>query len=394
MRYNFDNPPSRRHTSSYKWDSTDDDAMLPLWVADMDFVTCPAITDALRARVEHGVFGYTKVGDDYYDSVTGWFARRHAFNISKEWIIYTSGVVPAISAAIKALTRPSDKVLVQTPVYNCFFSSIRNNGCTMVSSPLVRRGDTYAIDFDDLEAKASDPGVKVMLLCNPHNPACRVWTRDELARIGEICLRHGITVIADEIHCELVFAPHAYTPFASISEEMLRCSVTCVSPSKAFNIAGLQIASIIAADAEVRQKLDRAINDNEVCDVNPFGVIATVAAYNEGEAWLSQLLDYVWDNYVYMKDYCAEHLPAMPVFTLEGTYLAWMDCHALGMPSERLEEALKHEAHLWLNAGTMYGEAGEGFMRWNLACPRKTLEEALRRFTDFVSKRLDASETQ
>lgn len=394
MRYNFDNPPSRRHTSSYKWDSADDDAMLPLWVADMDFATCPAITDALRARVEHGVFGYTKVGNDYYDAVTGWFARRHAFSVSKEWIIYTSGVVPAISAAIKALTRPGDKVLVQTPVYNCFFSSIRNNGCTMVSSPLVRRGDTYAVDFADLEAKASDPGVKVMLLCNPHNPACRVWTRDELARIGEICLRHDVMVIADEIHCELVFEPHAYTPFASISEEMLRHSVTCVSPSKAFNIAGLQIASIIAADAEVRRKIDRAINDNEVCDVNPFGVIATVAAYNEGEEWLSQLLDYVWGNYMYMKDYCAERLPAMPVFALEGTYLAWMDCHALGMPSEQLEEALKREAHLWLNAGTMYGEAGEGFMRWNLACPRKTLEEALRRFTGFVSKRLDASDAQ
>lgn len=386
MTYDFDNPPLRRHTGSYKWDSTDDDSMLPLWVADMDFATCPAVVDALKARVEHGVFGYTKVGDDYYDSVVRWFRRRHAFCINQDWMIYTSGVVPAISAAIKALTHAGDKVLVQTPVYNCFFSSIRNNGCTMVSSPLVRRGYTYAIDFADLEEKASDPGVKVMLLCNPHNPACRVWTREELTRIGEICLRHDVMVIADEIHCELTFAPHVYTPFASINDEFLRHSVTCVSPSKAFNIAGLQIANIIAADAEVRRKIDRAINDNEVCDVNPFGVIATVAAYNDGEAWLTQLLDYVWGNYIYMRDYCAEHLPMMPVFTLEGTYLAWMDCHTLGMASEQLEEALKDEAHLWLNAGTMYGVEGEGFMRWNLACPRKTLEEALRRFTGFVSQ--------
>lgn len=387
MRYNFDNPPSRRHTGSYKWDSTDDESMLPLWVADMDFATCPAIIDALKARVEHGVFGYTKVGDNYYDAVIGWFARRHAFDIKREWMIYTSGVVPAISAVIKALTHPGDKVMVQTPVYNCFFSSIRNNGCTMVSNALVRQGNTYVIDFDDLEEKASDPGVKVMLLCNPHNPACRVWTRDELTRIGEICLRHGVTVVADEIHCELTFAPHAYTPFASICDDFLLHSVTCSSPSKAFNIAGLQIANIIAADADVRRKIDRAINDNEVCDVNPFGVIATVAAYNEGEEWLKQLLDYVWGNYEYLRDYCAEHLPQYPVFKLEGTYLAWMDCHVLGVPSEQLEEMLKDEAHLWLNAGTMYGQDGKGFMRWNLACPRKTLEEAIRRFSDFVGQR-------
>ena len=384
MKYNFDNQPSRRHTSSYKWDSSDDSTLLPLWVADMDFTTCPSITEALERRVRHGIFGYTKVGDDYYSAVTGWFARRHAFSIDKEWIIYTSGVVPAISAAIKALTRPGDKVLVQTPVYNCFFSSIRNNGCGMVSSPLVRTGNTYAIDFTDLEDKAADPAVKVMLLCNPHNPACRVWTRDELTRIGDICLRHGVTVIADEIHCELVYAPHSYTPFASISEEFLRHSVTCVSPSKAFNIAGLQIASIIAADADVRRKIDRAINDNEVCDVNPFGVIATIAAYNEGEEWLSQLLDYIWGNYIFMKDYCKKHLPDFPVFDLEGTYLAWMDCSALAMSSATLEEELKEKAHLWLNAGTMYGEDGEGFMRWNLACPRATLEEALRRFSAFL----------
>lgn len=387
MRYNFDNPPSRRHTGSYKWDSTDDESMLPLWVADMDFATCPAIIDALKARVEHGVFGYTKVGDNYYDAVIGWFARRHAFDIKREWMIYTSGVVPAISAVIKALTHPGDKVMVQTPVYNCFFSSIRNNGCTMVSNALVRQGNTYVIDFDDLEEKASDPGVKVMLLCNPHNPACRVWTRDELTRIGEICLRHGVTVVADEIHCELTFAPHAYTPFASICDDFLLHSVTCSSPSKAFNIAGLQIANIIAADADGRRKIDRAINDNEVCDVNPFGVIATVAAYNEGEEWLKQLLDYVWGNYEYLRDYCAEHLPQYPVFKLEGTYLAWMDCHVLGVPSEQLEEMLKDEAHLWLNAGTMYGQDGDGFMRWNLACPRKTLEEAIRRFSDFVGQR-------
>lgn len=238
-----------------------------MWVADMDFHTAPAIVDALRCRVEHGIFGYTRVPDSYYDAVTDWFSRRHGWEIDREWMIYTSGVVPAVSAIIKALTQPGDKVLVQTPVYNCFFSSIRNNGCEIVSSPLQKEGGTYHMDFDDLERKAADEKVKVMLLCNPHNPAGRVWTREELMRVGEICLRHGVTVVSDEIHCELVFPGHVYIPFASLSDKFLRHSVTCLSPSKAFNMAGLQIANIICADGDMRRKIDKAININEVCDV-------------------------------------------------------------------------------------------------------------------------------
>lgn len=386
MKYDFDKQISRRGTDSYKWDCVTEEGVLPLWVADMDFRTAPAITEALRRRVEHGIFGYTRVPDSYYEAVCGWFRRRHGWTIDPAWIIYTSGVVPAVSAVIKALTRKGDKVLVQTPVYNCFFSSIRNNGCEMVSSPLIYADRTFTIDFEDLERKAADPGVKLLLLCNPHNPAGRVWRRDELLRLGEICLRHGVTVISDEIHCELVFAGHRYTPFASLGEEFLKNSVTCISPSKAFNIAGLQIANIVCADAAMRARIDRAINDNEVCDVNPFGVIATRAAYNEGEEWLTQLLDYLWDNYLYMSSFCAERLPGFPVARLEGTYLAWQDCRRLGLGSEELEHRLVREARLWLNAGTMYGAEGEGFMRWNLACPRATLEEALRRFSEFVKR--------
>lgn len=386
MKYDFDKQISRRGTDSYKWDSVAEEGVLPLWVADMDFRTAPAITEALRRRVEHGIFGYTRVPDSYYEAVCGWFRRRHGWTIDPAWIIYTSGVVPAVSAVIKALTRKGDKVLVQTPVYNCFFSSIRNNGCEMVSSPLIYADRTFTIDFEDLERKAADPGVKLLLLCNPHNPAGRVWRRDELLRLGEICLRHGVTVVSDEIHCELVFAGHRYTPFALLGEEFLKNSVTCISPSKAFNIAGLQIANIVCADAAMRARIDRAINDNEVCDVNPFGVIATRAAYNEGEEWLTQLLDYLWDNYLYMSSFCAEHLPEFPVARLEGTYLAWQDCRRLGLGSEELEHRLVREARLWLNAGTMYGAEGEGFMRWNLACPRATLEEALGRFSEFVKR--------
>lgn len=384
MKYDFDTILPRRGTNSYKWDSAENAEVLPMWVADMDFRTAPAIVHALHQRVEHGIFGYTRVPDAYYEAVTAWFARRHHWQIQRDWIIYTSGVVPALSAVIKALTAPGDKVLVQTPVYNCFFSSIRNNGCETISSPLVCENYTFRIDFGDLERKAADPKVKVMLLCNPHNPAGRVWTREELTRVGEICIRNGVTVVSDEIHCELVFPDYTYTPFASVSEEFLLHSVTCLSPSKAFNIAGLQIANIVCADTGLRSQIDKAININEVCDVNPFGVIATLAAYNEGEEWLAQLLEYLHRNYRYMSDFCRTQLPEFPIAVLEGTYLVWMDCRALQIPSEVLEQRLTDEAKLWLNAGTMYGKEGEGFMRWNIACPQAVLTEGLKRFRDFV----------
>lgn len=380
MTYDFDRLIPRRGTDSYKWDSAAADDVLPMWVADMDFPTAPAIVDALRHRVDHGIFGYTRVPDAYYASVIDWFRRRHGWTIDREWFIYTSGVVPAVSAILKALTRPGDKVLVQTPVYNCFFSSIRNNGCTMVASPLVRQGNTYVVDYADLERCAADPAVKVMLLCNPHNPAGRVWTLDELQRIGDICLRHGVTVVADEIHCELVMPGHHYTPFASVSDEFLRQSVTCFSPSKAFNIAGLQIANIVCADAERRARIDRAINDNEVCDVNPFGVIALQAAYNEGEAWLDALKAYLHANYVALQAFFSEHLPQLAVTKLEGTYLVWVDISSTGLDADTLTDRLLHEAKVMVNSGTMYGrEAGKQFIRINIACPKARLMEALKR---------------
>ena len=386
MKYDFDKTIDRRATNSYKWDSAPE-GVLPMWVADMDFRTAPAIIDALQKRVAHGIFGYTRVSDAYYDAVTSWFSRRHGWDIDREWIIYTSGVVPAVSAVIKALTAPGDKVIVQPPVYNCFFSSIRNNGCEIVSNPLRRVGDTYEMDFDALERCAADPRAKVMLLCNPHNPAGRVWTPDELTRLGNICLRNGVTVVADEIHCELVYQGFKYTPFASLSDAFLHRSVTCVSPSKAFNIAGLQIANIVAFDNDLRSRIDKAININEVCDVNPFGVAATIAAYNEGEEWLNQLVDYLHGNYEAMAEFCRRELPEFPITRLEGTYLVWMDCSSLGMPSDALEHVLLDDARLWLNAGTMYGAEGEGYMRWNIACPRSVMLDGLNRFLNFVRSR-------
>lgn len=387
MKYDFDKITQRCGTNSYKWDSTDDKEVLPMWVADMDFPTAPCIINALEKRVEHGIFGYTRVPEEYYDAVISWFSRRHHWKPRREWFIYTSGVVPALSAVIKALTNVGDKVLTLTPVYNCFFSSIRNNGCELDSCALRYEDNTFSIDYEDLERRAADPKTTLMLLCNPHNPSGRVWTREELRRIGDICIKNNVVVVADEIHCELVHPGFTYTPFASVSEEFQKHSVTCVAPSKAFNIAGLQIANIIVENDKWRQRIDKAININEVCDVNPFGVIVTIAAYNEGEEWLNQLLQYIHGNYLFFKDYCEEHLPQLPVAPLEGTYLAWMDCRSLGIPSEELEEELMKEAKLWLNAGSMYGKEGEGFMRWNLACPRQLVKEGLERFSQFVDKR-------
>ena len=373
MKYDFDKITPRRGTNSYKWDSTDDKEVLPMWVADMDFPTAPCIINALKKRVE---LGYTRVPEEYYDAVISWFSRRHHWKPRREWFIYTSGVVPALSAVIKALTNVGDKVLTLTPVYNCFFSSIRNNGCELDSCALRYEDNTFSIDYEDLERRAADPKTTLMLLCNPHNPSGRVWTREELRRIGDICIKNNVVVVADEIHCELVHPGFTYTPFASVSEEFQKHSVTCISPSKAFNIAGLQIANIIVENDEWRQRIDKA-----------FGVIATIAAYNEGEEWLNQLLQYIHGNYLFFKDYCEEHLPQLPVAPLQGTYLAWMDCRSLGIPSEELEEELMKEAKLWLNAGSMYGKEGEGFMRWNLACPRQLVKEGLERFSQFVDKR-------
>ena len=386
MKYDFDEIIPRRGTNSYKWDSAAEEGVLPMWVADMDFRTAPPIVDALQRRVSHGIFGYTRVPDAYYEAVTRWFGRRHGWHIEREWMIYTSGVVPAISAIIKALTKTGDKVIVQTPVYNCFFSSIRNNDCEILCNRLIYEHNTYRIDYEDLEQKASDPKARILLLCNPHNPAGRVWTINELKRIGEICIRHGIIVVSDEIHCDIFYPGHRYIPFASISEDFLHQSVTCLSPSKSFNIAGLQIANIISFDENWRKKIDKAININEVCDVNPFGVRATIAAYNKGEEWLQQLISYLKANYGCFKDFCDKNLTDFPIAKLEGTYLVWMDCRKLDIPSEELERQLIKEAKLWLNAGTMYGQDGEGFMRWNIACPRTRMLEGLERFYKFINQ--------
>ncbi|MGV1721035.1 MalY/PatB family protein [Vibrio furnissii] len=384
--FDFDTIINRHNTGSAKWDSPHDESVLPMWVADMDFRTAPPIIDALQRRVAHGIFGYASVPDAYFQAVIDWFTRRHGFAMQREWILYTSGVVPALSAILKAVTQPGDGVIVQTPAYNCFFSSVRNMQCQLVENPLINRDGFYEMDFDHLEKVAAQPHVTAMILCNPHNPVGRAWREQELRRVGEICFQHGVMVISDEIHCDLMFPGQTHQPFAALGEAFLRHSVTTHSPSKSFNIAGLQIANIIAADERIRARVDRALNIHEVCDVNPLGVTALIAAYNDSEAWLDALTGYLHQNYELVRDFIATHLPQLQLTQQQATYLAWIDCRSLAMSSTQLTERLRREGKLMLNAGTVYGDAGEGYLRLNMACPREQLMDGLNRLRAVISQ--------
>lgn len=382
----FDQVTHRRGTGCVKWDEAPNDKTLPLWVADMDFEVAPAIRQAVVERAVHGIYGYTLVEEGYYNAVIQWFKRRHGWMIERQSMLYTSGVVPALSCIIRAATMPGERVLILTPVYNCFFSSIRNNGCEPSESALVVGCDgRYSVDWQDFEQRCADSKTTLFLLCNPHNPGGRVWTKEELQHMGEICRRYGVLVVSDEIHNELVMPGYHYTPFAVATAGHEGQCVVCTAASKAFNIAGLQMANIVCTDAALRRRIDRAININEVCDVNPFGPIATIAAYNESEEWLDALLPYISDNYKLLCSRIASSqvLSCLIPMPLEGTYLAWVNatalCQRLGTNAEGLEQWLMDHANVWFNAGTLYGAAGEGYLRINLACSRATLSEALDR---------------
>ena len=413
MKYNFDELVERRGTNCVKWDESPSADVIPLWVADMDFRVAPAIQKALQQRVEHGVFGYNIVPESYYEAVISWFHRRHQWEIQRHWILYTTAVVPAMSCVIKALTMPGEKVLILSPAYNCFFSSIKNNGCEVLESPLLftvdslRFTDEYTdgatdglaskssanckpstvnvkIDFDDFEAKCADEKTTVFLLCNPHNPSGRVWTKDELQRMYDICKKHNVKVVSDEIHCELIMPGHQFVPFGTITDDC----VVMNSPSKNFNTAGLQIANIICSNPSWRRRIDRAININEVCDVNPFGIVALQAAYNESEDWMDELNQYLWGNYQVLCDFIDKNLPQWKVCPLEGTYLPWVDVSAMGIPVETLCQRLLQEAKVWINPGTMYGsETGKGYVRFNIATQRSRLVEALQRIKVCLSEK-------
>ncbi|MCR5643744.1 MAG: pyridoxal phosphate-dependent aminotransferase [Prevotella sp.] len=385
MIYDFDEIVERRGTGCVKWDEEapcqgggriPPEEVIPLWVADMDFRAAPAILEAVRKRAEHGVFGYNIVPESYYEAVISWFHRRHQWSIQRQSILYTTAVVPAMSCVIKASTMPGEKVLILSPAYNCFFSSIKNNGCEVLESPLQVSGDSFEVDWNDFELKCADEKTTLFLLCNPHNPSGRVWTREELTKMNDICRKHGVMVASDEIHCELVMPGYTFVPFGTITEDC----VVMNSPSKNFNTAGLQIANIICPQPSWRRRIDRAININEVCDVNPFGIVALQAAYNESEDWLDQLNKYLLCNYQLLCDYVAEHIPSWRVCRLEGTYLPWVDVSAMGIPVEELCDRLLTQGRVRVNPGTMYGpETGKGYIRLNIACPRSVLKEGLER---------------
>ena len=386
-KYNFDELVERRGTGCVKWDErprvgerssgmSPSADVIPLWVADMDFKAAPSILEAVRKRAEHGVFGYNIVPESYYEAVISWFSRRHHWEIQRQWILYTTAVVPAMSVVIKALTMPGEKVLILSPAYNCFFSSIRNNGCEVLESPLKRIDESFEIDWLDFESKCADEKTTLFLLCNPHNPCGRVWKREELQKMYDICKSHNVTVVSDEIHGELIMPGYQFVPLGTVTDDC----VVMNSPSKNFNTAGLQIANIIVSNPSWRRRIDRAININEVCDVNPFGIVALQAAYNESEDWMDELNQYLWGNYTILCDFIGKNIPQWKVCRLEGTYLPWVDISAMGVTSQELSDRLLREAKVWVNPGTMYGpQTGEGYIRLNIATQRSRLVEALER---------------
>lgn len=378
LKYDFDSIISRRNTNSVKWDTSQEN-IIPMWIADMDFKTADPVIKALKKRVQHGIFGYAAVPNEYYEAEVKWWAKRHNFNIKREWIEVTTGVIPSLSAVVQAFTEPEDKVLIQSPVYNYFNSSITNNKCHIVLNELKYNGQYYEIDFDDFEKKASDEKVKIFILCNPHNPVGRVWSKSELERLGEICLKYKVLVLVDEIHRDLVYKRNKHIPFASISESFLMNSITCTAPSKTFNIAGLKTSNIIVANEEYRKKVNRSLNINETIEPNIFGIEALIAAYNHGEEWLDQLLEYLEGNRDYLISFINERIPKLKVVKPEATYLIWIDCKSIGISSSELCEKVLVEGNLRINDGKVYGNAGNGFIRINIACPRSLLIEGLER---------------
>ncbi len=386
MPFDFDAPVDRRGTGALKWDVGEHE--LPMWVADMDFAAAPCIRAALQRRLDHGVFGYSVVPPEWYAAYRGWWGTRHGFAIKRDWLVFCTGVVPALSSAVRKLTTPGENVLIQTPVYNIFFNSIRNNGRNVLESPLRYESGVYSVDFADLEAKLADPQTTLMILCNPHNPVGKIWDRQTLADIGRLAAKHHVTVISDEIHCDLTDPGAEYVPFASVDETCRRISVTCLAPSKAFNLAGLQSAAVCVPDPVLRHKVWRALNTDEVAEPNAFAVPAAVAALTEGGPWLDELRAYLYANKQTVAAYLKLYLPQLHLVPSQATYLLWLDCSALCADAADLQAFLRAKTGLYLSEGGQYGAAGAAFLRLNIACPRQTLADGLDRLRDGVEQYL------
>ncbi|MCB2299044.1 MalY/PatB family protein [Clostridium tagluense] len=382
MKYDFEKVIDRRNTESVKWDKLEeifeDKDVIPMWVADMDFEVAKPISDAIKKRVEHSIYGYSTKGSGYYDAVINWMKKRHNWDIKKEWISYTPGIVPALSHIVRTFAQPGDEIIIQTPVYHPFYSTIKNNGCTIVKNPLQYENGSYKMDLDDLKKKIT-PRTRMLILCNPHNPVGRVWYKEELIELGQICIKNNILIVSDEIHFDLIYKGNSHTVFASISEEFSQNSIICTAPSKTFNLAGLQVSNVIIPNDRLRSLFKITLENNAVSEVNTFASTALVAAYNEGEEWLTQLVEYLEGNLNFLINFFEEHIPKIKVVKPQGTYLVWLDCSALNMTSQGLKEFFVKKAKVGFNDGIMFGEEGEQFQRVNIACQRSILKEALER---------------
>jgi cystathionine beta-lyase len=373
------------------WEYTDcfcgEDRILPMWVADMDFCCPEPVVKALVARAQQGIYGYTVPTDSFYQSVVGWMARRHGWEIAPQWICITPGVVPALNMLVRTFISPGDRVLIQPPVYYPFYSAVENNGGEVITNPLVYENGRYRMDYGDLAEKAKDPAVKMAILCSPHNPVGRVWTHEELLRFGDICIKNNVLVVSDEIHGDLVYQGHSFTPFAKISHDFAQHSITCTAPSKTFNLAGLLTSCIVIPDDELRARFGQILLSNGLVLASSFGVVALQAAYDHGEEWLEQLLIYLQANLEYLEGYVTEHIPQIRVVEPEGTYLVWLDCRELGLDRSALERLMREEARVYLDEGYIFGPEGEGFERINIACPRAVLAEGLDRIRQAIDRR-------
>lgn len=382
MTYDFDHIVERRGTHATKWDVADNE--LPMWIADMDFPTAPEVAAAIQARAAHTIYGYTDVPEEWYTAILGWWHTRHNFRMEKDWLIFSTGVVPTISSVVRKLTTPAENVLTMTPVYDIFFHSIENNGRNVLESPLAYKNGAYDIDWVDLEQKLADPQTTLMILCNPHNPVGKIWDRETLARIGDLCWEHHVIVLSDEIHCDLTDPGYDYTPFAAASEHCRQNSITCVAPTKAFNLAGLQTSAAVVPNPALRHKVWRALNTDEVAEPNCFAAEAAIAAFTKGGPWLDTLRAYLAENKRQAWDFLARELPQIRPIHSHGTYLLWLDCGAITSQSEELSHYLRQTTGLRLSAGSVYRGNGNQFLRMNLACPRSRMLEGLQRLKDGI----------
>jgi len=380
LNYNFDKIIDRRGTNSLKYDFAVERGkpadILPLWVADMDFQTAPEIRDALAEAVRHGIYGYSESKDDYFKAVYNWYKDRFQWKVKKEWLVKTPGIVFAISAAVRALTAEGDGVLIQKPVYYPFSHIILKNKRKLINNPLIYKDGAYHIDFEDFEAKIKNNQVKLFILCSPHNPVGRVWTEDELTKLGDICMKYQVKIITDEIHSDFIYPGHLHTVFTNIKEEYLDHTVVCTAPSKTFNLAGLQVSNLFIANKEMRKKIQEEIDLTGYSQLNTMGLIACQVAYEKGAPWLEELKVYLKGNLDFVRSFIAEQIPQIKLVEPEGTYLVWLDCTALNLNEAELENLVTNKAKLWLDGGTMFGQEGLGFQRVNIACPRSILEKA------------------